>query len=70
MDVAVDDAGHNEFAAKVHGLAFIIRETGLITHIDEFTILTARAEAAGFFLSAVKILAFLMMMSAFISASS
>ena len=39
VDMAVNDARHNEFAAKIGNLALIGRKARLITHIDEFAIL-------------------------------
>ena len=38
MDVAVNDAGHNEFSAKVGHLSLIIRKAGFIAHIDELSV--------------------------------
>ena len=39
MDMAVDDTGHDEFPAEISDLSFILRKTGLVAHVDEFTVL-------------------------------
>ena len=42
MDMAVDDAGHDELPAKVRDLALIRRKPGLVAHIDEYSIDSAK----------------------------
>ena len=39
MDMAVNDAGHDEFPAEVGNLSFVFRKSCLIAHIDKFSIL-------------------------------
>ena len=39
MDMAVDDAGHDEFSTEIGNFAIIGRKTGLVAHIDEFAVL-------------------------------
>ena len=39
MDMAVDNTGHDEFPAKIRDLSLVRRKTGLVTHINEFSIL-------------------------------
>ena len=39
MYMAVDDAGHDELAAKVGDLPFVSRQAGLVAYIDKFAVL-------------------------------
>ena len=39
VDVAVDDAGHDELAAEVADLALEAREAGLVAHVGELAVL-------------------------------
>ena len=38
MDMAVDDAGHDELSAQVRDFSLIGRKAGLVSHIDEFAV--------------------------------
>ena len=50
MDMTVDDAGHDEFAAEVRDLSFKCREPCLIAHIDELPVLHRKCGRHGLIL--------------------
>ena len=39
MNMAVNDAGHDELPAEVRDLSLIVRKAGFVSHIDKFSVL-------------------------------
>ena len=45
--MAIDEAGHDKFAAEVCDLALIIGQAGLVAHIDELAVLYHQGRSLG-----------------------
>lgn len=60
MNMAVNDSGHDELSAEIGDLSLIIREAGLISHVDEFTVFNRKSRCQRIALICCEILAFLM----------